>query len=206
MNSKSSGKNWLIWEDIRFGLRIFRNSPGFTAAAVATLALSIGATSAVFSIVNAVMLKPLPYPEPHRLLVMWGADKRPVSPGLAPVSDDARNKTMVRSDVAERWRDLTKSLDSIAWYRDWSFNATARGEPERVSAGFVSADFFGCLKVLPALGRTFVASDMGPGKDRVVVLGNAYWRRRFGADPQVVGQSIQLDGESHTVIGVLGQD
>ena len=206
MNSKSSGKIWLIWEDIRFGLRIFRNSPGFTAAAVATLALSIGATSAVFSIVNAVMLKPLPYPEPHRLLVMWGADKRAFSPGLTPVSDEARNKTMVRSDVAERWQDLSKSLDSMAWYKDWSFNATARGEPERVSAGFVSADFFGCLKALPVLGRTFVASDMGPGKDRVVVLGNAYWRRRFGADPQIVGQSIQLNGESHTVIGVLGQD
>ena len=195
----------LFWEDLCFGTRVLRRSPGFTAAAVATLALSIGATSAVFSIINAVMLRPLPYPEPQQLMVMWGTYKRPVSSDRAPVFDGARNKTMVPSDVPERWRELSMSFDSIAVYRGWSFNVMAGSDPERVQSGLVSADFFACLQVPPLIGRTFQASEMEPGNDRVVVLGNSYWRRRFGSDPGVIGQTLRLDGVLHTIIGVMPQ-
>lgn len=203
MSFRDNSTMSLLWEDLRFGFRILRKSPGFTAAAVATLALSIGVTSAVFSIINAVMLRPLPYPESRQLMVMWGTDKRPLSPDRASVSDSARNKTMVGSDVPERWRELTQSFDSIAVYRGWSFNVTVGNEPARVRSGLVSADFFTCLQVAPALGRTFAASEMEPGNDQVVVLGNSFWRRHFGSDPNVIGQTVQLDGVLHTVIGVM---
>jgi putative ABC transport system permease protein len=170
------------------------------------LALSIGATSAVFSIINAVMLRPLPYHEPQQLMVIWGTDKRPLPPDSPPVPDRLRNKTMVSSDVAERWRASSQSFDQIAWYRPWRFNATTAGDPERVQAGLVSADFFTCLRASVVLGRTFAAAEMEPGNDQVVVLGNSFWRNHFGSDPNVIGQTVQLDGVSHTVIGVLAED
>jgi putative ABC transport system permease protein len=149
------------------------------------------------------MLRPLPYPEPEQLMVMWGVDKRPISPDVPSISDSSRNKTMITSDVAERWHDLSRSFDSIAWYRGWSFNITVAGDPERVRSGLVSAEFFTCLQVAPMLGRGFAASEMEPGNDRVILLGGAFWRRRFDSDQSVLGQSIELDGVSHTVIGVM---
>lgn len=202
-------RNWnysLFWGNIRFALRILRKSPGFSAAAIAMLALSIGATSAVFSIMNAVMLRPLPYQEPQQLMVIWGTDKRQPPPDSPPVPDRLRNKTMISSDVAERWRALSQSFDQIAWYRPWRFNATTAGDPERVQSGLVSADFFKCLRASTVLGRTFAASEMEPGNDQVVVLGNSFWRNHFGSDPNVIGQTVQLDGVSHTVIGVLADN
>lgn len=113
---------------------------------------------------------------------------------------------MISSDVAERWRALSQSFDQIAWYRPWRFNATTAGDPERVQSGLVSADFFKCLRASTVLGRTFAASEMKPGNDQVVVLGNSFWRNHFGSDPNVIGQTVQLDGVSHTVIGVLAED
>ena len=199
-------ENSHLWEDLRFGIRILRKSPGFSAAAVATLALSIGATSAVFSIINAVMLRPLPYAEPRQLLVIWGTDKRLVPADSPPVPDHIRNKAMVSSDVAQRWRELSQSFDHIAWYRGWNFNATVGGNPDRVQSGLVSSEFFTCLRGSTVLGRTFAASEMEPGNDQVVVLENTFWRRRFGSDQNVIGQTILLDGVSHTVIGVMAED
>jgi putative ABC transport system permease protein len=196
----------LLWEDIRFALRILRKSRGFSAAAIVMLALSIGATSAIFSIINSVMLRPLPYQEPQQLLVIWGTDKRPLPPDSPPVPDRLRNKTMISSDVAERWRQSSQSFDQIAWYRPWSFNATTAGGPERVQSALVSAEFFKCLRASTVLGRTFAASEIEPGNDHVVVLGNSFWRNHFGSDQNVVGQTIQLDGLSHTVIGVMAGD
>ena len=196
----------LVWEDIRFALRILRKSRGFSAAAIVMLALSIGATSAIFSIINSVMLRPLPYQEPQQLLVIWGTDKRPLPPDSPPVPDRLRNKTMISSDVAERWRQSSQSFDQIAWYRPWSFNATTAGGPERVQSGLVSAEFFKCLRASTVLGRTFAASEIEPGNDQVVVLGNSFWRNHFGSDQNVIGQTIQLDGLSHTVIGVMAED
>lgn len=194
---------WFLWEDLKFGSRILRKSPAFTAAAVTTLALSIGVTSAVFSIINSVMLQPLPYHEPQRLMVMWGTDKRPPSPDGVSVSEIDRNKMMVRSDVPERWSQVSRSFDEIATYRGWSFNVTVGDAPERVESGLVSADFFSCLRVPPALGRTFEPAEMDPGNDHVVVLGYSFWRRRFGSGVNAVGQTIRIDGVLHTVIGVM---
>ena len=202
-------KNWkhsLFWGNIRFALRILRKSPGFSASAIAMLALSIGATSAVFSIINAVMLRPLPYQEPQELMVVWGTDKRPLPPDSPPVPDRLRNKTMISSDVAERWRALSQSFGQLAWYRPWRFNATTTGDPERVESGLVSADFFKCLRASTVLGRTFAASEIEPGNDQVLVLGNSFWRKHFGSDPNVIGHRVQLDGVSHEVIGVLAED
>ena len=113
---------------------------------------------------------------------------------------------MISSDIAERWRALSQSFDQIAWYRPWRFNATTAGDTERVQSGLVSADFFKCLRASTVLGRTFAASEMEPGNDQVVVLGNSFWRNHFGSDPKVIGQTVQLDGVSHTVIGVLAED
>jgi len=153
-----------------------------------------------------VILRPLPYQEPQQLMVIWGTDKRQPPPDSPPVPDRLRNKTMISSDVAERWRALSQSFDQIAWYRPWRFNATTAGDPERVQSGLVSADFFKCLRASTVLGRTFAASEMEPGNDQVVVLGNSFWRNHFGSDPNVIGQTVQLDGVSHTVIGVLAED
>jgi putative ABC transport system permease protein len=193
-----------ITSDLRFGCRILRRGPGLTAAAMATLALGIGAISAVFSIINTVMLRPLPYADPQRLVVMWGTDNRPLDSLMQPVSRQLqRNKTMVISIVPERWRQLSRSFEHIAWFRPWMFALTGGGEPERVFSGLVSADFFACLRVSPAMGRTFLASEIAPGNDHVVVLGSGLWRRRFAADPRILGKSIVLDGVPHTVIGVM---
>jgi putative ABC transport system permease protein len=190
--------------DLRFGLRLLRKSPALTAAAVATLALGIGATSAVFSIINTVMLRPLPYPDPQRLVAMWGTDRRLVSSHLQPVAKQLpRDKRLLISWAPERWRALSQSFEHIGWYRGWMFNLTGAGEPERVESGLVSADFFATLGVQPALGRGFLPSEMTPGDDHVVLLGAGLWRRRFAADPHIAGKTVTIDGVTHTVIGVL---
>ncbi len=191
-------------DDLRFGMRMLRKSPGLTVAAVATLALGIGATSAVFSIVNAAMLRPLPYPDPQQLVVIWGTDNRQVGSSLAPIANRLpRNKTMTRTDVAERWRAVSRSLEHIVWYRSWKFSLTSGGEPERVNLGLVSAGFFECLGVSPLMGRGFQASEIAPGNDQVALISSGLWRRRFGGDPQIVGKSIVLDGIPYNVIGVM---
>lgn len=191
-------------DDLRFGMRMLRKTPGLTAAAVATLALGIGATSAVFSIVNAAMLRPLPYPDPQRLVVMWGTDNRPVGSSLAPIANKLpRNKTMTRTDVAQRWRAKSRSFEHIVWYSGWKFSLTSGGEPERVNSGLVSAEFFECLGVSPLMGRGFQASEITPGNDQVALISSGLWRRRFGGDPRIVGKTIVLDGIPYNVIGVM---
>ena len=191
-------------QDLRFAGRTLLKSRGFTLAALLTLALGIGANSAIFSVINAVMLQPLPYPEPGRLVVMWGTDNRPLDALMQPAAKQLpRNKTLVISSLIERWRELNASFENVAYYRGWIFSLTGAGEPERILAGLVSASFFATLKVAPALGRTFLREEQEPGKDRVVVLGHGLWQRRFAADPGIIGRTITLDGVSHTVLGVL---
>ena len=193
-----------LFQDLRYALRLLARSPAFTIVAVLTLALGIGATSAIFSVINAVILRPLPYPDPDRLVVMWGTESRPVSSHMEPVADLLqRNKSIVRSNHAERWRELSHSFDSIGWYRGWIFNLSGGGEPERIRSGLISADFFDCLGVAPVLGRNFLESEMTPGKDQVIILSNRIWRRRFTSDPNIISKTISLDGVEHTVIGVM---
>ena len=179
-----------MWQDLRYGARMLLRQPGFTLVAVLTLALGIGATTAIFSVVNGVLLKPLPYAEPGRLVRVFERSrtqpKFPMSPGNFL---DYR----ARSGV----------FDGLALYVRDDLELSARGRPERLSAMSISSGFLGVLGFRPALGRDFRREEELPGRDRVVVLSDRLWQRSFGADPQVIGQSVTLSGNPYTIIGVM---
>src|SRR5499426_270762 len=178
-------------QDLRFGARMLLKQPGFTLIAVITLALGIGANMTIFSVVNAVLLRPLPYQNPEQLALIWGKLPGHVSGNVgasAPEFADYRDQNLVFS--------------SVAAYTSSSFNLSGVGEPERIVGTLVSASFFPLLDVRPALGRAFLNEEDRPGHDRVVILSHGLWRRRFAGDPAVIGRSVTLDGQSHTVIGV----
>jgi len=181
--------------DLRFAVRSLLRSPGFTAAAVLCLALGIGANSAVFSVVQAVLLKPLPYHQPERLVMLWGQ----------MLSDD---RTEIPASGAEfrDYRDMAESLDEVAAIVNRYVNLTGQGEPERLVAARVSASLFPMLGVEAAHGRTFLPEEDRRGNEKEVVLSNGLWRRRFGADPSIVGKKILLSDEPFTVVGVMPAD
>jgi predicted permease len=175
--------------DLRFALRALARSPGFTAIAVLTLALGIGANSAIFSVVNAVLLRPLPFHEPAELVRvyhLWNGSRELLSP----------------ANVADA-REQTRTLGELSYYREGSITLTNRGEAARLEAVRVSEGFFEVLRVAPALGRTFTAEENLPGNHRVVVLSDALWRQRFGADQGTVGTTITLNAEPFEVVGVM---
>jgi putative ABC transport system permease protein len=176
-------------QDLRYGLRVLRRTPGVTATAVLTLAVGLGANTAIFSVVHTVLLRPLPYPHSERLVVVWGT--RPQRQG-APVS--ATNFL--------DYQEQSRSCERMATFHAAGFVLTG-GEPEWLRAGRVSPDFFAVLGVRAARGRTFAPEDGRAGGDKVVILGPGIWRRRFGADPAMVGKSILLSATRYTVIGVL---
>ena len=178
-----------IFTDLRYALRMLRRSPLFTTIAVATLALGIGANTAIFSVVDAVVLRPLPYRDPHRLVMLW--ERRPKSDHVVASYPDFRD-----------WRDRSRSFDGAAAYSGWTFNLTGDGPPERVDSAVVSASFFDVLGVTPHLGRGFRPEEETKGRDDVVVLGHRFFVRRFLADPHILGKKIRLDGTPYTVIGV----
>jgi putative ABC transport system permease protein len=183
-----------LLRDIRYGLRRLRKSPAFTAIVVLTLALGIGANTAIFSVVNAVLLRALPYREPDRLVTINHFYNNPELNYLeAPVS----------AIGFRDYRDKTKSFQAVAVETGWSANLTGDGDPERVPASRVSGDYFRVNGVPAALGRTFGRDEDEPGKNRVVVLSDGLWRRVFGADRRAVGKPIQLNGETYTVLGVM---
>jgi predicted permease len=175
-------------QDIAYSLRRLRKGPGFALVAVATLALGIGANAAIFSAVNAVLLRPLPYPEPERLMVVnhvWKGQPTVVSP---------QNFLDFQKEA--------KSFEALAPYDTGGATLTGRGEPVQVATGETSATFFDVLRVGPALGRFFKPGENDPGQNRVVVLSQGWWRERFGGDPGAVGQDLVLDGVPHRIIGV----
>jgi putative ABC transport system permease protein len=177
-------------EEIRHLVRALRNSPGFTAASVLTLALGIGATTTIFSLIDGVLLRPLAYPNPERLYVIHEA-----------VPNGAR--IPVNAGHFERWRAATRSFEGLALLRPVTVNLTGRGEPEPVSLVRASAALFPMLGVRAQAGRLFLEEEDRAGRDRVVVLSDGFWRRRFDGDLAVIGQSITLDGEPYDVIGIL---
>ena len=178
--------------DLSYGLRMLRKSPGFTLVAVLLLALGIGATTAIFSVVNGVLLKPLPFKDPGSLVMVWEhAYKRD------------RERNVVGPYNFLRWRERARSFESISAFVPWPANLADEGEPERVSVGHVSADLFTTLGVSAARGRVFTSEDGIPGNESVVLLGDGLWKRRFGADPDVVGKTLRVDGREMTVVGVL---
>jgi predicted permease len=177
-------------QDVRYGLRMLRKNPGFTAVAVITLMLGIGANTAIFSVVSGVLLNPLPYPEPERLVALYSK---------TPDSD----RSYISYPNFLDWARDNRSFHALAAYRGNDFNLTAMGEPERVPGEMVSATFFPILGVKPALGRTFLASEDQVGAAPVVVISHGLWKRKFGSAPDVVGKAMTLDGRSYTIIGVL---
>ena len=178
---------WLdeLAQDTRFAARALRRRPGFLAVAVLTLALGVGANTTIFGVVDAVLLRPLPYAQPERLVAVWPAH------GFS---------------MAEYagFRDRARTLSALAGYRDAvGASLSGDGEPERLEAATVSATLFATLGVDAAVGRTLVAGEDEPGRSDVVVLGDGLWRRRFGADPGIVGRRIRIDGDPRTVVGVM---
>jgi predicted permease len=182
-----------LWQDLRYGARMLAKHPGFTLVAVVALALGIGANSAIFSVVDAVLLRPLPFEESDRLVFL---SER--SPQLEGMSISYPNFT--------DWRAQNQSFEKIGVYRRNSYNLTGRGEPERFVGGIFSADLFAALRVRPALGRLFTNDEDKPGAQPVVVLSHGLWQRRFGGDPSIVNQNLTLNGVGYTVIGVMPAD
>ena len=181
-----------LWHDVRTAARGLARKRGFAAAVIATMALGIGANAAIFSVVHAVLLTPLPYADGDNLVIL-----RQQRPRAAILSQGFSALEM------DDYRQQTKTLDSIVEYHNMWFVLLGRGEPERVQTGVVSWNYFDLFGVRPIAGRTFRADDDKPGADAVLVLSNNFWRTRFGGDPRVVGQVFEMNDRPHTVIGVL---
>jgi predicted permease len=182
--------------DIRYAVRTLRKNPGFTLVAVLILALGIGANTAMFSLTSAVLLRPLPFPDPDRLVVLWKDFTAVGGPSQL---------TPEWTDYVE-WNRRSRSFDAMAALVDVSYNLTGDGEPERIEASGTTANLFSLLGVQPLLGRTFEPDDEGAGASSVVVISDRLWRRRFAGAPDVIGRSMVLDGLRRTVIGVVPSD
>jgi predicted permease len=184
-----------LWRDIRYGARMLAKRPGFTVVTVLALALGIGANSAIFSVVNTVLLRPLPYEDPERLVMVW--ERRPRQ------NRDAG--AVAPADFLD-WQSQNQVFDSMAAYTSTAFNMTGVGEPEQINSQLVTEGFFQVLSVKAALGRTFIQGEDKEGGGRRLVMGHGLWQRRFGADPNIIGRSLTLNNESFTVIGVMPPD
>jgi predicted permease len=189
----------LVWleqllEDVRFGLRMLRKSPGFAAVAVLTLALGIGANTAIFSMVNSVLLRPLAYRQPQQLYLV-----REIIPELSQTYPTLpANLPNFRV-----WQRECRSFEDVAIVEPRNMTLTGNGETEEISGGQASANLFDMLGIEPQLGRTFLPQEDTAGKDHVVILSDSFWRDRFHADPTIVGRSITLDGQPFHVVGIL---
>ncbi|MFI5125845.1 MAG: ADOP family duplicated permease [Candidatus Acidiferrales bacterium] len=187
--------NWLqdLLQDLRYGLRMLRKSPGFTAVAVLTLALGIGANTAIFSLVNAVLLRPLPYRDPGRLTLVWEKDERgrPDLTTFATYTD---------------WKATNKSFEELALYASWQPTVTGSGDSEQLTGLRVTNNYFRTLGIRPALGRDFRPEEDTPPASYVVMLSNELWQRRFHSDPNIVGKTITLNALNYVVAGVMPAD
>src|SRR5688572_9311913 len=179
-------------QDVRQSFRMLRRSPALTAAATLTLALGIGANTGVFSVVDAVIVRPLPYPDPDRLLVLYQQHQR---------ADVGRTRA-APLDFLD-WRARSRSFASMAAHVGTGFTLTGGGDPELVIGQLVSAELFDVLGVRPRLGRAFRPEEATAGRDRVMLLGHALWQRRFGGDRSVVGRTVTANGQPYTVVGVM---
>jgi putative ABC transport system permease protein len=182
-----------MFQDLRFGLRILFKHKGFTLIAILTLSLGIGANTAIFSVVNALLLNPLPYRNPDQLV--W----------MAEVSSQPKFEDVPVSHFFA-WSTQSQMLAQIAAYDPDNLTLTGVGEPERLDANHVSAPFFTLLGVQPLLGRNFLPTEDRPGGERAAIISHSLWQRRFGADQQIIGRSITLNDQSHIVVGVLPPD
>ena len=181
--------------DFRQALRMLKRSPGFTVVAVFTLALGIGANTAIFSVVDSVLLRPLPYHEPDNLVIVWETNSQHPKP----------HNTVSPPNFLD-WQSRNTVFSSMAYIYDGRDNFTGMGEPEEVVVQNVSANFFSVLGVNPVLGPGFTPENGQAGHDNVVILSYGLWKERFAADPTIVGKSIVLNGRPQTIVGVAPQN
>jgi putative ABC transport system permease protein len=183
-----------IWQDVRYGARLLVKQPTFTLVAIVTLALGIGANTTIFSVINALLLKPLPFPEAERLVLLWESQ-----------ANDPQSRNIVSAPNFQDWQRQSDVFASMAIFDSGGkgYNLSGGGEPEQVSGVRVSSGFFEVLGVKPRLGRTFLPDDETPGKHQVVVISDGLWRSRFQSDPTLPGKTIKVDGEDFTVVGVM---
>ena len=181
-----------LFNDVRYGLRMLRNSPGFTAVALVVLTIGVGANVAIFSVVNTVLLRPLPYRDPGRLVMIWER-----LPGIG--------YPQVGTSSAEYldYRDRNRVFSGVAGYKNDTANLTGSGEPGRIPITLASANLYSVLGVQPMLGRTYTKEEDRPGAAKVAILSYGLWKRRYGSDRNVLGRAIELDGHPYTVIGVM---
>jgi putative ABC transport system permease protein len=181
-----------LWHDIRFGARMLAKSRGFTIVAVLTLALGIGANSAIFSVVYAVLLRPLPFPDPSRLVIVWETS----------AVRDVQHGGSSGGDFLD-WREQAGVFDKLSVWRKWTYTVQGNEGPEQLYGVKTSADFFRMLGVKPMIGRDYLADEEIPGHEHVVILSYALWQRQFGGDSSLLGKPITIDEQPYIVIGVL---
>ena len=181
-----------IINDLRFGFRLLRKNPGFTGIAVLTLALGIGANTAIFSLIDTVLLRPLAFPDADRMVMVWEDASFAGFPRNTPAPANYKD-----------WKAQTSVFEDMAATRPSSYNLTGDGEPEKVESRFVTANFFSLLGVKPALGHVFATGEDQPGQARVVVISHGLWQSRFGGEHNIIGKKIRLNDESYTVVGVM---
>src|SRR5216683_3430816 len=178
-----------FWQDVRYGLRVLAKNPGFTAIAILTLALGIGANTALFSVVNGVLLNPLPFPNPDELVAVY-----------------TKSGTFQESSISYPnfldWHKENHSFAALSAFRSDDYNMVGAGEPERVHIHQISAEFMPALGLQPLLGRTFRPEEDKAGAGPVAILGDGLWKRKFASSQDVLGKSIILNGKSYTIIGV----
>src|ERR1700681_3482877 len=185
-----------LFKDIRYGFRSLWKRPGFTAVAVITLALGIGANTAIFSVVNATLLRPLPFKDPDRVVMVWG-----FMPKMARTIDTLPSS----SGNFVSLHDQNHTLESLAAFRSWSWQLTGVGEPELLRGARVSTDFFDAVGANPILGRTFTPDEDVPKRAPVAIISYGLWQRNFSGDRDVIGKSLTLTGQTVTVVGVMPQ-
>ena len=181
-----------LWQDLRYAARVLAKRPGFTLVAVATVALGVGATTAIFSVVNSVLLRPLPYKDPERIVQVW---------------ENNPKRGWTRDTISplnfEDWRTQARAFEAVSAYEYESFVLTGGQEPERLGGILASSDFFRVIGVEPAIGRAFLPGEDRAGAGRVAVISDRLWQRRFGSRADVLNQSLVLNSESYTVVGVM---
>jgi len=182
-------------QDLRLALRMLARNPGLTTVATLTLALALGANTAVFSVMNGVLLRALPYPEPDRLV--------DVSILRPPTGGRPGGKAFLDSRTLAIWRESRRTVEQVAGYQTGAFTLTGSGQPRRVPGARVHAALFPLLRVPPLFGRTFSEEDQRIGAGDVVVLSHGLWQRRFAGDRGIVGQTLTLDGEPHAIVAVM---
>src|ERR1700675_1781896 len=181
-----------LLQDLKYAARMLAKSRGFTAVAVLTLALGIGANTAIFSIINTVLLRPLPYANPEQLINISASNPEKGLTGIA-----------VSYTKLQHLQQLTRTMESVGAYYSLSLNLIGQGEPEQINGNRVNAEFFRALGISPALGRGFLPVEDQIGGADVAMLSDAFWHSHFHGDPAVIGRTMSLDGKSTTIVGVL---